>query len=118
MTAVVVILKVFGDTPNNSQNANPGKSLSKPNTWLNSKKKGLHRSFKHHDGICEPFSNANKRLIVKQKTIRVLLDTGLSGDLLFIAKGSQKYIPTLKIEEGCATIVGHFKWHLYNKKGG
>jgi hypothetical protein len=44
--------------------------------------------------------------------IRVLLDTGSSGDLLFIAKGSQKYIPTLK------RAVGHFKWHLYNKKGG
>jgi hypothetical protein len=26
----------------------------------------------------------------------VLLDTGLSGDLLFIKKGSQKYIPTMK----------------------
>ena len=37
-------------------------------------------------------------LIVKQKTIRVLLDTGLSGDLLFIAKGSQKYIPTKKVQ--------------------
>jgi hypothetical protein len=29
VTAVVAILKVFGDTLNNSRNANPGKTLSK-----------------------------------------------------------------------------------------
>jgi hypothetical protein len=96
VTAVFVILKVFGDTPNNSWNSKPGKLLSKPNKRLNLKKKGLNRSSKHHGGFREPFSNASQRLIVKQKTIRVLLDTGSSGDLLFIAKGSQKYIPTLK----------------------
>ncbi len=42
LTAVVAILKVFGDTLNISQNANPGKSLSKPNRRLNLKKKGLN----------------------------------------------------------------------------
>ena len=31
VTAVVAILKVFGDTPNNSRNTNPEKLLSKPN---------------------------------------------------------------------------------------
>ncbi len=96
MTTVVAILKIFGDTPNNLRNTNPGKLLSKPNKKLNSKKKGLNRSSKHHGRLREPSSDASKRLVVKQKTIRVLLDTGLSGDLLFIAKGSQKYIPTLK----------------------
>ncbi len=75
MTAVVAILKVFGDIPNNSLNANPGKLLSKPNRRLNSKKIGLKRSSKHHGGFHEPSSNASKRLIVRQKTIRVLLDT-------------------------------------------
>ncbi len=89
VTAVVIILRVFGDTPNNSRNTNPRKSLSMPNTRLNSKKKGLNRSFKHHGGFPKPSSDTSKRLIVKQKTIRVLLDTGSSGDLLFIAKGSQ-----------------------------
>ena len=69
----------------------------KPNKWLNSKKKGLNRSSKHFGGFREPANNASERLVVKQKTIRVLLNTGLSSDLLFIAKGSQKYmIPTLK----------------------
>ena len=96
VTAVVAILKGFGDEPNNSRNTNPGKLLSKPNKWLNSKKKGLNRSSKHLGGFRKPANVASKRQIVKQKTIRVLLDTGSSGDLLFIAKGSQKYIPTLK----------------------
>jgi hypothetical protein len=41
VTAVDAILKVFGDTPNNSRNANPRKSFNKPNKWLNLKKKGL-----------------------------------------------------------------------------
>jgi hypothetical protein len=58
----------------------------------------------------EPPSDASERLIVKQKTIRVLLDTGLSGDLLFIAKGSQKYIPTLKraVPQSWGTSNGTF----------
>ncbi len=96
VTTVVAILKVFGDKIGNSRNANPGKMLNKPNNWLNSKKKGLNRSSKHLGGFREPTNDTSERLIVKQKTIRVLLDTGLSGDLLFIEKGSQKYIPTLK----------------------
>jgi hypothetical protein len=80
VTAVVAILKVFGDIPNNSRNDNPGKLLTKPNKRLNSKKKGLNRSSKHHGGFCKPSSDASERLIVKQKTIRVLLDTGLSDE--------------------------------------
>ncbi len=58
--------------------------------------KSLNRSNKHLNGLSKPISNVSKRLIVKQKTIRVLLDTGLSGDLLFIKKGSKNYIPTMK----------------------
>ena len=115
VTAVVVILKVFGDKPNNSRNTNPGKLLSKPNKWLNSKKKGLNRSSKHFGGFREPANNASERLVVKQKTIRVLLNTGLSSDLLFIAKGSQKNIPTLKraVPKSWGTSNGTFI-----KKGG
>jgi hypothetical protein len=37
VTAVVAILKVFGDKICNSRNANPGKLLPKPNKGLNSK---------------------------------------------------------------------------------
>jgi len=57
VTAVVVILK----KPNNSQNANPGKLLSKPNKWLNSKKKGLNRSSKHLGGFREPANDASEK---------------------------------------------------------
>jgi hypothetical protein len=38
VTAVITMLKVFGDKINNSRNANPKKLLNKPNKWLNSKK--------------------------------------------------------------------------------
>ena len=111
MTAVVAILKVFGDKFTNSRNANPEKLLNKPNKWLNSKKKHLNRSIKHLKGLNEPLTNASKRLLVKQKTIRVLLITGLSGDLLFIKKGSQKYIPTMKraIAQSWGTSNGTFQ---------
>jgi hypothetical protein len=60
------------------------------------KKKHLNRPLKCHDDLSKSISNTSERLIVKQKTIRVLLDTGSSGDLLFIRIGSQKYIPTMK----------------------
>jgi len=89
VTAVVAILKVFGDKFTNSRSANPEKLLNKPNKWLNPKKK-------HLKGLYEPNNDASKRLLVKQKTIRVLLDTGSSGDLLFIKNRSQRYIPTTK----------------------
>jgi hypothetical protein len=44
-----------------------------------------------------PPEDASERLIVKHKTIRVLLNTGSSGDLLFLKKGSNKYIPIVSI---------------------
>jgi len=106
-----VILKVFGDNNNNSRSVNPGKLLYKPNKRLNSKKKHLNRSLKHHDDLSESLSNTSERPIVKQKTIRVLLDTGSSGDLLFVRKGSQKYIPTMKraVPQSWGTSNGTFK---------
>jgi hypothetical protein len=50
----------------------------------------------HHKGLSKPVNNVSMRLIDKEKTTRVLLDTGSSGDLLFIRKGSHKYIPCVK----------------------
>jgi hypothetical protein len=52
-----------------------------------------------------------ERLLVKQKSIRVLLDTGSSGDLLFLEKGSNKYIPDVRraVPESCSTSNGTFK---------
>jgi hypothetical protein len=46
-------------------------------------------------GAQRPPDDASKRLLVKHKTIRVLLDTGSSGDLLFLEKGSNMYIPVV-----------------------
>jgi len=75
------------------------------------KKKHLNRSLKHHDDLSESVSNPSERLIMKQKTIRVLLDTGSSGDLLFVRKESQKYIPTTKraVSQSWGTSNGTFK---------
>jgi hypothetical protein len=50
----------------------------------------------HQIGLDEPAKDASEGLIVKNKTIKVLLDTGSSGNLLFIRKGSKKYIPYTK----------------------
>jgi hypothetical protein len=111
VTAVVAILKVFGDKFNNSRNANPEKLQIKPNKRLNLKKKDLNRSKKHLKGLHKPYNDASERLIVKQKTMRVLLDTGLSCDLLFIRIGSQKYIPTTKraVPQSWGTSNGTFQ---------
>jgi hypothetical protein len=58
-----------------------------------------------------PPKDTSERLIVKQKTIRVLLDTGSSGDLLFLEKGSNKYIPVVSraVPESWSTSNGTFK---------
>jgi hypothetical protein len=40
--------------------------------------------------------STSKKLIVKNKTIRVLLDSGSSGDLLFMKKGASKDISVIK----------------------
>ena len=60
------------------------------------KKKHQNSTKLHQIGLDEPAKDASKGLTVKKKTIRVLLDTGSSGDLLFIRKWSQKYIPCTK----------------------
>jgi hypothetical protein len=111
VTAVVALLKIFGENTNSSRNANLKKLLNKPTKWLNLKKKALNRPKKHQKGLRESTSDASKGILVKQKTIRVLLDTGSSGDLLFIKKGSQKYIPTMKraIAQSWGTSNGTFQ---------
>jgi hypothetical protein len=58
-----------------------------------------------------PPEDASERLVVKHKTIRVLLDTGSSGDLLFLEKGSHKYIPVVSraVPKSWSTSNGTFK---------
>jgi hypothetical protein len=95
VTAVVAVMKIFGNKIVNSRNSNSGKMEFKPKIWLILKEKHLNRSKLHHKGFGKPNNDASKGIIVKT-TIRVLLDTGLSGDLLFIRKGSHKYVPCVK----------------------
>jgi hypothetical protein len=65
----------------------------------------------HQKEAQPPPEDASKRLVVKHKTIRVLLDTGSSGDLLFLEKGSNKYIPVVSkaVPESWSTSNGTFK---------
>ncbi len=57
------------------------------------KKKHLNSAKLHKIELNKPAKDVSKGLIVMKKTISVLLDTGSSCNLLFIRKGSQKYIP-------------------------
>jgi hypothetical protein len=57
-----------------------------------------------------PDPSISSRLCVKNKTIRVLLDSGSSGDLLFIKKGSSKCISIVKrvVPQSWGTFNGTF----------
>jgi hypothetical protein len=63
--------------------------LNRTNLMLNSK---------NTSSVCAktPDSSYSSGLYVKNKTIRVLLDSGSSGDLLFMKKGSSKHISVVK----------------------
>ena len=95
VTAVVAIMKIFNKNIVNSRNSNSGKLSTKPIKWLNLKKKHQNSAKSHQKGLNEPVNDVSEGLIVKKKTIRVLLDTRSSGH-------------TMR-EEGCTTIVGHFQ---------
>ncbi len=68
-----------------------------------------NRAGKHDEGD-------SYQLIVKNKTIRVLLDSGSSGDLLFLKKGASKHIPVIKraVPQSWGTSNGTF---VTNKVG-
>ncbi len=57
-----------------------------------------------------PYPSASFGLYVKNKTIRVLLDSGSSGDLLFMKKGSSKCIPVVRwvVPQSWGTSNGTF----------
>ncbi len=87
MTAVVAVVHLYGDSEIKLINTIAKNSAKKTKLGSKSKKLGLDRSKKHLKEALPPPEDASKRLIVKHKTIRVLLDTGSSGDLLFLKKG-------------------------------
>ncbi len=104
VTAVVAVMYLYRDKQCNSRSANREllakdrrKSASK-----SEKSKRLARLCQNvamrddlakdrckasHTGTSESHDDISTSLKVETKTIRVLLDTGLSGDLLFIQKG-------------------------------
>ncbi len=57
-----------------------------------------------------PDPSFSSGLYVKNKTIRVLLDSGSSGDLLFMKKGSSKHISVVKrvVPQSWGTSNGTF----------
>jgi hypothetical protein len=57
-----------------------------------------------------PDPSVSSGLYVKNKTIRVLLDSGSSGDLLFVKKGSSKHISIVKrvVPQSWGTSNGTF----------
>ncbi len=62
------------------------------------------------DCTVEPDLSNSSGLYVKNKTIRVLLDSGSSGDLLFLKKGSSKRISVVKwvVPQSWGTSNGTF----------
>ncbi len=63
-----------------------------------------------------PDPSISSGLYGKNKTIRVLLDSGSSGDLLFMKKRVQQ--THFCCETSCPSVVGHFQWHLHHRLGG
>jgi hypothetical protein len=78
-------------------------ALNKSNLKQKHARSRTNRPFKH-DG------SSSKELFVKNKTIRVLLNSGLSGDLLFMKKGASKDIPVIKraVPQSWGTSNGTF----------
>jgi hypothetical protein len=91
VTAVVAVIYLNGKSKVNLQNANLQKKQD-PN--------------RHVQAI-----RAQQETDSPRKTIRVLLDTGLSGDLLFMKKGSTKCIPVVRraVSESWGTSNGTFQ---------
>jgi hypothetical protein len=108
VTAVVMVMHLYGNTKRNSINTSAKNSAKKTKLGSKLKKLVYKKCLKEAQ---PPPEDTSKRLVVKHKTIRVLLDTGSSGDLLFLEKGSNKYIPIVSraVPESWSTSNGTFK---------
>jgi hypothetical protein len=96
VTTVVLVVHLYSDSKSKLVTRITKSSAKETKLGSKLKKLGLDQSKKHLKEALPPPEDASERLPVKQKTIRVLLDTGSSGDLLFLKKGSNKYIPVVK----------------------
>jgi hypothetical protein len=111
VTTVGAVMHLYGNAKSSSINANAKISAKKTKLGSKSKILDLNLSKKHPNEAQPPPKDTSKRLIAKHKTIMVLLDTGSSGDLLFLEKGSNKYLPIVSraIPESWSTSNGSFK---------
>jgi hypothetical protein len=111
VTVVVLVMHLYGNTKIRSINDNAKTSAKKTKLESKSKKLDLNRSKKSLKEADLPPKDSSERLIVKHKTIRVLLDTGSSGDIFFLEKESNKYIPIKSrvVQESWSTSNGTFK---------
>ncbi len=108
---VVAVMHLYGNNKSNSITTSAKNSAKKTKIGSTLKKLGLNWSKKHLKEAQPPLEAASERLTVKHKFIRVLLDTGSSGDLLFLKKGSNKHIPVVNraIPESWGTSNDTFK---------
>jgi hypothetical protein len=104
-------MHLYGNAKSSSIKTKAKISAKKTKIKSKSKKLGVNRSKKCLKEAQLPPKDTSKRLIVKKKAIRVLLDTGSSGDLHFLEKGSNKYIPIVSraAPESWSTSNGTFK---------
>ncbi len=111
MTTVVAVMHIYGKTKSNLPNTSAKNSAKKTKLGSNLKKLGLNQPKTRLKGAQWPLEDASERLLVKHMTIRVLLDTGSSGDLLFLEKGSNTNIPIVNraVPESWSTSNGTFK---------
>jgi hypothetical protein len=110
VTAVVTVMRLYSDLKSKLVSKITKNSPKETKLESKSKELDLDQSKKHLKEALPPPEDASKRLLVKKTTIRVLLDTGSSGDLLFLKKGSNKYIPIVKraVPESWSTSNGAF----------
>ena len=76
----------------------------------------VYRFLKQHGGLSEPISNVSKKLIDKGKSIRVLLDTGLSGDTSFLFKKGL-IVNTYLLRRGLCHNHGALPMASFKQKG-
>ena len=104
VTAVVAVMYLFREIICNSHNANPEPLANNRQNGANKSEESkrlaricqnvamsddlaIGRDIASQKGASESHNDISTSLKVKTKTIRVLLDTGSSGDLLFVQKG-------------------------------
>jgi hypothetical protein len=86
VTAVVAVMHLYDNAKSRSIPDNAKISAKKTKLESKLKKLGLNQSKKCLKEAKPPPKDTSERLIVKHQTIRVLLDTGSSGDLHVLEK--------------------------------